>query len=182
MNGKITAVDGFYPNPDFVREYALSQDFDVSGNYPGARTGPQLDPYFQSQKLIFEKILGKEITYWPEEYNSAFQVTYENAHSWIHYDATEWAAVVYLHPDPVTDAGTAIYRHKETGIFKHEEGQRDFNEEVTDISDWEVIMETKNIYNRALLYNGKYYHSSVKPGFGDNKHNGRLFQTFFFDT
>ena len=182
MKGKFIAVDGFYPRPDFVREYALSQEFYVKGNYPGTRTDAALDPYFQNQKYVLEKILGEKITYWPEEYNTAFQVTYEDAKTWVHYDATQWAAVVYLHPDPITEAGTAIFRHKETGFFMHEEGQRDFNEEVTELDDWEVVMESKNIYNRAVIYNGKYYHSSVKPGFGDNPENARLFQTFFFDT
>jgi hypothetical protein len=31
-------VDDFYKNPDEVRAFALSQNFEVSGNYPGQRT------------------------------------------------------------------------------------------------------------------------------------------------
>jgi len=175
-------VDGFYHNPDFVRDYALSRDFGVIGNYPGARTECPLDPYFQKQKLVFEKLLNREIVRWPNDYNAAFQVTFEDAKTWIHYDATKWAAVIYLHPNPPAESGTALFRHKETGIFQHKEGLRNFNEEVVDRDEWEIVAETKNVYNRAVIYNGNYYHSSVKPGFGDNKYNGRLFQTFFFDT
>ena len=31
-------VDDFYTNPYEVREFALSQEFEVRGNYPGYRT------------------------------------------------------------------------------------------------------------------------------------------------
>ena len=31
-------IDDFYSNPEEVREFALSQDFNVDGNYPGHRT------------------------------------------------------------------------------------------------------------------------------------------------
>ena len=33
-----TIVEDFYADPDSVRDYALSQNFNVSGNYPGLRT------------------------------------------------------------------------------------------------------------------------------------------------
>ena len=36
-------VDDFYVNPNEVREFALSQDFKVEGNYPGQRTISFLD-------------------------------------------------------------------------------------------------------------------------------------------
>ena len=36
MRQNIIIVDDFYNNPDQVREFALSQEFDVTGNYPGA--------------------------------------------------------------------------------------------------------------------------------------------------
>lgn len=181
--GQMIVIDGFYPNPDFVRDFALGQDFNVVGNYPGARTEAQTDPYFQNQRLVFEKILNRPITYWASGYNTAFQVTTEENRTWIHHDATEWAAVVYLTPNPVTEAGTAIFRHMPTGIFKDDENAvRNFNDDPAPIEEWEVVTESKNIYNRAVIYHGRYYHSSVKPGFGKDKYDGRLFQTFFFDT
>ena len=31
-------IDNFYNNVDDVREFALSQEFGVKGNYPGQRT------------------------------------------------------------------------------------------------------------------------------------------------
>ena len=55
-------------------------------------------------------------------------------------------------------------------------------EALNDPSQWEVIMSAANIFNRMVLYRGEYYHRSILPGFGENQYNGRLFQTFFFNT
>ena len=38
MNLDLMIIDNFYTNPDAVRAYALTQEFDVTGNYPGKRT------------------------------------------------------------------------------------------------------------------------------------------------
>ena len=52
MNLELMIIDNFYTNPDSVRNYALSQPFDVTGNYPGARTKPYLP---DDVKLLFHK-------------------------------------------------------------------------------------------------------------------------------
>ena len=65
--------------------------------------------------------------------------------------------------------------------MRHEEGLPDFNKESTSLEDWETVTEVKNIYNRAVVYDSQYYHRSTIPGFGIDKENGRLFQTFFFN-
>ena len=38
-----------------------------------------------------------------------------------------------------------------------------------------------NVYNRLVIYQGDLFHTSLDY-FGTDMHNGRLFQTFFFDT
>ena len=40
MRKEIVVIDGFYQDPDKIREEALKMDFGVSGNYPGKRTAP----------------------------------------------------------------------------------------------------------------------------------------------
>lgn len=180
----IHIVDNFYKNPDSVREFALSLDFTVSGNYPGLRTEPCSNDgnYIEEMKTSFENILNKKITYFPlEEYNTSFQYTTWKDTTWVHHDMMSHAAVIYLHPNPLLDSGTSMYRHKGTGIMRHEEGLPDFNKESTSLEDWETVTEVKNIYNRAVVYDSQYYHRSTIPGFGIDKENGRLFQTFFFN-
>ena len=174
--------DNFYANPEEVRDYALEQDFSVEGNYPGLRSAPYEEPFFSEMKRSLEKIINKKITYWPTGYNTAFQYTTEKSNTWVHHDATQWAAVLYLTPNAPTISGTGIYIHKETGIFQHREGQPDYNEIDMEPEDWELLDVCGNIFNRIVIYEGSLYHRSILPGFGTTKHDGRLFQTFFFNT
>ena len=183
----VFVFENFYENPDEVRDYALNQTFNIEGNYPGWRTKPAVPE--QSEKLknfIQEKIIGEEITHWPEEYNTAYQYTDKDCVTWVHHDATEWAGVVYLTPNAPVDSGTSIYRLKETGVYQWnpDDDSTDYNngEIPRDITKWEEILSVGNIYNRLVIYKGTYYHRSKIPGFGNGKEDGRLFQTFFFDT
>jgi len=176
--------DGFYANPDQVREWALQQEFKVSGNYPGLRTDVYPDPFFTNVKKEIEKIIHKKITNWPTTYNTAFQITTKDSHTWVHYDPTNWAAVCYMTPDAPRNTGTAIFRHKKTGKYKYEEGDTDWNDRKNKHvwEDWEQLDYCANIYNRLVIYHGAFYHSSAIAGFGNGIEDGRLFQTFFFDT
>ena len=186
MTPTFLLFDNFYSNPTEVRNYALSQPFNVTGNYPGART--EVLPHNDSMnaKTMFESILHKKITWWPEKYNTAFQYTTKNDKTWVHYDPTNWAAVLYLTPDAPLEAGTAIYRHKDSKIhsLNRNDPLTDYNnsQELNDVDKWEPIVQVSNIFNRLVMYRGEYYHRSMLPGFGDNQFNGRLFQTFFFNT
>lgn len=183
----IIIKERFYEDPDSVREWALSQDFNTSGNYPGVRTDSlkNLDySWYSNLKGSMENILKKEITYWPDGYNTAFQYTHKDSTTWAHHDATEWAAVVYLTPNAPLESGTGIYRRKDTGIYEWSgnDNDLDYNEITSTEDEWELQDRVSNVYNRIVLYKGSYYHRSIQPGFGNDQYDGRLFQTFFFNT
>lgn len=187
MTPHLMIIENFYGNPLDVRNYALSLEFNITGNFPGRRTKPMTEPFFTDTKKLFEKLLQKEITWWPDEYNTAFQYTTQKDETWVHYDPTNWAGVLYMTPNAPLEAGTAIYKHKETSIYmlNRNASSTDLNskaEELNDLSKWDEIVKVSNIFNRLVLYRGEYYHRSILPGFGDNQYNGRLFQTFFFNT
>lgn len=178
--------DGFYSDPMSVRANALAMDFNTSGNYPGFRTDTlthDMD-YFWNMKSVFSELVGEEITYWPDQYNTSYQYTTTDSTTWTHHDATTWAAVIYLTPDAPKEAGTAIYRNKQSGIYRYEPEslEPDYNEVPHKEEDWEILDQASNVFNRLVLYHGNLYHRSVVAGFGDSKYNGRLFQTFFFST
>jgi len=183
MKTKLIIVDDFYTNPDLVREYALTQPFEVSGNYPGLRTQPYLpDDLKESIQHIMTKAGGK-ITHWFEEsgYTGAFQICTAIDRTWIHADSfNTWAGVCYLTPDAPVSSGTALYRYKET-----KEYERLSNDAMQldgyDYTKWEMTDYVSNKYNRLVLYRGNLYHASLDY-FGNNRENGRLFQTFFFNT
>ena len=190
MYKQVIIIDDFYQDPDDVRAKALALDFDVEGNYPGKRSWRVEDEHADYLKTFFEEsVVGKPITFWDGEYNTAFQYTTEEDSSWIHHDNTEWAAVLYLTPDADPDAGTALYKHKESGVSEWDgvdDSPSDFNNtEILGAAHrglWEESVNIANKYNRLVCYRGHQYHSSVKAGFGASKEDGRLFQTFFFNT
>ena len=71
-------IDDFYINPDEVRDFALAQNFNVDGNYPGHRTRNYIT---ESTKDLLQEILFPHsglVTHWldgPEGYTGAFQLT-----------------------------------------------------------------------------------------------------------
>jgi len=186
MLPSVMIFDNFYSNPMGVRDYAISLPFNVTGNYPGARTNVMQEEDNSNAKTMFESILNTKITWWPEQYNTSFQYTTKDDKTWIHYDPTNFAAVLYLTPDAPLESGTAIYRHKDSKISMLDRNNpiTDYNsssEDLNDMDKWEPIVQVSNIFNRLVMYRGEYYHRSMLPGFGDSKYNGRLFQTFFFN-
>jgi len=185
-------VDDFYQNVDDVREFALSQDFSVKGNYPGNRTKSFATEDLREYLNNLIRPFAGEITFWStNEYNGAYQYTTQRERSWIHADSnTTWAALVYLTPDAPISGGTGLFRHKHTGLESAPvlpNGERDSSLldsiyiDSQDLTKWEMTDRLANKYNRLVMYRGDLFHMSLDY-FGTNKENGRLFQTFFFST
>lgn len=185
-------IDNFYVSPYEVREMALSQEFDVRGNYPGQRTVP-----FLSQSIfdIIQNAIryaGGNILDWEmSPYTGAFQYTTSWDRSWIHADqTTSWAGVLYLTPNAPLSSGTGLFRHKETGLDaapKNQDGSYNIelldkiNKDAQDMTKWEMTDRVANKFNRLVLYRGDLFHCSLDY-FGQDKYDGRLFQTFFFNS
>lgn len=183
MKTKLIIVDDFYSNPDGVRSFALSLPFEVSGNYPGLRTKPYLPDDLKNAIQSIVQIAGGKITHWFEEsgYTGAFQICTASDRTWIHADSfNTWAAVCYLTPDAPLSAGTALYRWKETKEYERSNNESPHLDGY-DYTKWDMVDYVANKYNRIVLYRGNLYHASVDY-FGNNLQNGRLFQTFFFNT
>ena len=185
MNTQILVVDDFYENPYDVREFALSQEFNVSGNFPNLRTEPDTNPSLRETLQNIVRSHGGAINYWPDGYNGAYQFTTSRDRSWIHSDTgTMWAAVCYLTPNAPFESGTGLYRHKETGLYspiEDEKIMKIINEDSQDMTKWEELDVVGNVYNRLVMYRGNRFHCS-RNYFGQDKYTGRLFQTFFFST
>tara|TARA_R110000803_G_scaffold101875_3_gene169899 strand:+ start:867 stop:1448 length:582 start_codon:yes stop_codon:yes gene_type:complete len=184
-------VDDFYSDVDEVRQFALQQSFDVEGNYPGRRTKSFLN---DSMKEVIQTILlphAGEVVWWGGEYSGAYQYTTKHDKSWIHADHTSnWAGVVYLTPNAPPSGGTGFFKHKEMGLTEaayKEDGSYDDGvmsqvyKDSQDYDKWEMIDQVSNKYNRLIMYRGNMFHQSLDY-FGDTMYNGRLFQTFFFNT
>ena len=191
MNVNAICVDDFYNDVDEVRKMALGMEFGVRGNYPGQRTEPVFN---QGVKDLINGIIrpyAGEITMWESEYTGSFQYTTQRDRSWVHADqTTTWAGVLYLTPDAPLSGGTGLFRHKETGLEmapKLADGSYDDDtmseiyKDSQDMTKWEMTNFIGNVYNRLIIYRGDIFHTSLDY-FGRDMYDGRLFQTFFFNT
>jgi len=183
-------IDDFYDNPHEVRDFALNQDFDVDGNYPGHRTVSFLDDDIKSTLQSLLNPFAGEITSWGGDYSGSFQYTTAEDRSWIHSDSTTgWAAVLYLTPDAPLSSGTGTFKHKQTGLCgwdgnvhtEEETEKAPHMNEASDYTKWELVDQLGNKFNRLVMYRSDTYHVSLDY-FGKDKYDGRLFQVFFFTT
>jgi hypothetical protein len=189
-------VDNFYNNAIETRNYILTQDFCVKGNFPGQRTVSYANEELKEiiQKYV-EPFAGK-ITEFPfpkpdysdadKIYNGAFQYTTSREHSWIHADKwNNWAGVLFLTPDAPLSGGTAFYRFKDGSMCQEDTNYLNNQDEIDrfsqDLTKWELVDKVGNLFNRLILFNSNRYHMSCDY-FGDTKENSRLFQVFFFST
>ncbi len=175
----VIIIENFYDNPDEIREMVLKENFNVKGNYPGQRTKSIM---IGNMKEKFESIIGRKITYWPDEYNGSFQYVLENDKSWIHRDKTDWSAIVFLTPNAPTNGGTKTFIHKESGLTYANTNEEEIylNQSANNEGDWYLLDKLGNIYNRCIMFRGRKSHISDKY-FGTELKNARLFQTFFFN-
>lgn len=121
----ITCVDGFYRDPDKVREFALSLEYKKrpESNYPGERTEllHTVDREFFDTFCykIFSVFFNLEYDNLKWKVQTAFQKIYpyecpeeifkEVNSGWTHMDGDfAFAGVVYLNPKPNLESGTTI--------------------------------------------------------------------------
>jgi len=189
-------IDNFYNNAMETREYILTQDFKVHGNYPGHRTRSFATNELKNliQEYVFP--FGGKITEFPMPnetnindnsiYNGAFQYTTSRDRSWVHIDGyNNWAGVLFMTPDAPLSSGTGFYRfidgtscEKDMVLINSKE---DIDRYSQDMTKWELVDKVGNVFNRLILFDSKRFHMSLDY-FGDTKENGRLFQVFFFST
>ena len=167
MDRNLIVLDNFLDDPDRIRFHALGLDFNrYQVSVPGVRSmrlGGALQTEVEDKlKIAFGC---KEIIWdWTQD-TLCFQSCMEGTESWVHKDSQgenqgEWAAVLYLTPNPVLDSGTGIFESP----------------------DHDMNIGVGNVYNRLVAYRGKVlYHRSIVPGFGNTLETSRLTQTFFFD-
>ena len=190
MIKSIIVIDDFYDNPHEIRNYALSQQFDVTGNYPGYRTKPLINKESKTKLTDITQKLWGGIADFPTHvkdvntYQGSYQWCPSWQKSWVHYDSwNSFACVIYLTPDAPLQCGTALYRHKKTGITHKPENEslcERLLEDGKDYTKWDITARVGNVFNRAVVYPGTAFHASIEY-FGSDKDDARLFQTFFFN-
>lgn len=189
-------IDNFYNNAIETRNYILTQDFFVKGNYPGKRTKSYANEELKSIIQKYVEPFGGKITEFPlpkedgsdssKIYNGSFQYTTSRDRSWVHIDGyNNWAGVLYLTPDAPLSSGTSFYNFYDgttcASDMKILDNKKEIDRWSQDLTKWKKVDEVGNVFNRLILFNSNRFHMSMDY-FGDCKENGRLFQVFFFST
>jgi hypothetical protein len=189
-------IDNFYNNALDTRNYILTQEFSVRGNYPGQRTISYANEHLKETIQTFVEPFGGKITDFPipnedgsnasNIYNGSFQYTTSRDRSWVHIDGNNnWAGVLYLTPNAPLTSGTSFYKFYDGTTCKRDMELLENNENIDrcsqDLTKWEKVDQVGNVFNRLILFNANRFHTSMDY-FGDTKENGRLFQVFFFST
>ena len=168
-------IDNFYKNPDKVANFALSRQFDYTNQTQSFAT--------EYHKKVFEKILSKNITHWPEDEetsNGAFRKC-DRGHSKIELEDTEWMAVVFLSRNVASNGGLITYKHRETGLYEAR-SKRDKNAMMSELDNkkaWEVVDKIGNKFNRCVVLKANQFHDCNK--ILEKNSESQIIQTFFFD-
>lgn len=204
----ITIIDDFYPDPDAIRNFALSQDFEEStnGGWPGKRTKDIAELDKELNDFFFKTVLNvfypMEFMYTHSYIETSFQLIEArdsdqyNAKNrgWLHHDGVVFGGVVYLTKDPEPDTGTSIYKPKKGHHQHHQRWVNIKSEDYLNIlklskEEYELAMEdqyshftesitVENVYNRCVLFGGNVIHGAKTFGTRKGK-NARLTQPFF---
>lgn len=183
---QILVVDDFFEHPDEVRRLALDQEYERDGRYfKGERSKQKfLFPYLKEE---FERLLGVRITDWMQQpANGSFQKTTFNDPLVYHSDTQDYAAAIYLTPNPpfMLGSGTSFWMDRD---FNQRRPSRDahvnaqiYSEyNLTHPDEWLLIDRVEGIYNRLVLWDGQLIHSATSYD-GFTEENPRLVQLFFF--
>jgi hypothetical protein len=192
----VIVFDNFYKNPDQIREYALKLEYQQPENHGAVgyrcESGRMIP---NGTKEFFEKVLrckipnGNKLGQWDYSTNGCFQWCNKDVPLVYHADSQEYAGIIYLTPDAPLNTGTSFLRHKKyksmlsSEVFKHSDWHDQSLEEkdfFIDKSPWETVDSIGNVYNRLVLFKATNIHA-VTEYFGENIHNSRLFQLFFFN-
>lgn len=178
----INTVDGFYNNPEMIRETALSMEFDspppldIDNPQNGGAARRVESPGFVANEARqkIEALIGKNIGSFSLQYR--YTLANFSKRAVCHIDGSDYSAVMYLTEPEHCQGGTSLFRHIPSNTIHGTPGERyDFSNE----SDWELTYQVDMKFNRMVVYPGNLFHSITAPFFGNDIKNGRLTQTMF---
>lgn len=156
-----------------VLEKAIGEPIDMEhwdGDYPVDDDGRPMHPHGVSRRTCL--------------WNCCFHVKPDNGQrlgegvhnhvveGWNAVGENGWAGICYLDPAAPLTGGLNLWRNRDP---------RRHYDWMTPATNWELIDQFGNVFNRLILVRGSIPHSGA-VGWGDRIENGRLYQTFFFRT
>src|SRR3954464_1702265 len=190
-------IDDFLRNADAVRAEALSLKYAVGGRYPGLNSIETIK--IQGLDQVISNLVREEVRApWTKDFSHGHcrvALASDDQPGRIHIDQSHWSGILYLSRPEDCRGGTEFYRHirtntdrvpmdteslKKIGYASYEDLQHDIlDKDALDRSKWELTMTVPMRFNRLILLQPHYWHTSG-PGFGDSLENGRLIYVMFF--
>jgi len=173
-----TIVDGFLPDPDAVRNFALSDKIewhsDEDGKWPGLRS----QMLFEVDEALFQFIMERYLSHFYNRddmnkvtFVSRMQFQRVNAaydKGWIHSDHPFISTfILYLTPDANPKSGTGLYTAKDlsSGIKHIDKKIHAFTagenvEQYREDHNAQFVQNTfvSNVYNRLLSFDSSLWH------------------------
>lgn len=205
-NTFVTILDNFYPEPQNIRNLALSLDYSPKpgANYPGGEAYSDAIDWAPIKQQIFtciqskkeEKIIpGKNFL--QGKFRLANSGDNKTRPDGVHQDQQRYSAVIYLSRNQDLYGGIGLYKCKGTGELamtakwvqmislrsNAEPGDKTFTaylkSYMCDWDNWELVGELPMQFNRAIILMSRCFHASTGL-FGSSKIDGRLTQHFEF--
>lgn len=196
----VIVIDDFLRDPHAVRAQALNLKYEVEGRYPGLNSTEKIEiPGLNEiiSRLVYEPVR----TPWRPDFShgscriSLASDNREDQPPRIHIDQSHWSGILYLSRPQDCRGGTEFFRHvrtgtdhlpltpaslQEAGYSSYEDLRAEvLDKDALDRSKWELTMTVPMRFNRLVLLQPQYWHTSG-PGFGDTLENGRLVYLMFF--
>lgn len=190
-------IDDFLRNAEAVRKEALRLNYQVQGRFPGLNSKEKITIEGLDQvvsALVREPVRAP----WTKDFSHGscrIALASDDQPGRIHIDQSHWSGILYLSRPEDCQGGTEFYRHIRTGTDRvpmdaeslkrigydsYEDLQHDIlDKDALDRSKWELTMTVPMRFNRLVLLQPHYWHTSG-PGFGDTLENGRLIYLMFF--
>lgn len=193
----VFVIDDFLSNPHAVRQEALSLNYSVQGRFPGLNSVEKIR--LQGLENVVSALVREPVhAPWTKDFSHAscrLALAADNEPGRIHIDQSHWSGILYLSRPEDCRGGTEFYRHiptntdrvpmdpeglKTIGYSDYDEMKRDIlDKDVFDRSKWELTYTVPMRFNRLILLQPHYWHTSG-AGFGDSVENGRLIYLMFF--
>ena len=178
----IAVVDSFLGEPMEHREFALGLKY---GQKHSVGVRSEYAYSYREFELAFSRILQRKIFNWYTGVNGCYQWCNKHQELVYHVDRQRYSAVLFLTPDAPHTSGTSFWKSRQSGKREHQSGDSSQTfgpngEYLKDPDQWELVDCIGNVFNRLVIFYGQYIHSASEY-FGEEVHDSRLFQIFFFD-
>ena len=196
MLQSLAVIDDFLADPEAFREVAMRLNYSLEGHYPGRNSVEHVQ--IEGLDRLVSSIVREHVRApYPLESHARFRLALESDSEpgKIHIDPSHWSGILYLSRPEDCRGGTEFYRHIPTGMDRVPRSEKELNrigyasyddlqrevvdKDALDRSKWELTMTVPMRFNRLVLLQPQYWHTSG-GGFGTSVENGRLIYVMFF--